>query len=177
MRAHDRERVQRDARGVSTGDALRGLHDGSRTGEREQTVLTPTLVLDPLRSVWGRIAFDPCAPPGKSLVDAEHEARLPLNGLAFRWIDRTYCNPPFVDLAPWLAPQIESGARVAWLVPVRPHRRWWRTWARTLDTIVFLNPFAFVGHTQTFPAPLCVGYRGHDAAQIVEAYRDLGEPL
>lgn len=185
------------------GDALRSLHEGGR--EREQTVFTPDLILDPLRSVWGGILFDPCAGPDglvwvectlckgtgrtkagkactpgslqRSSVNATHSIREPDDGLRYVWIDRTFVNPPFGTLEEWLAPQTAGLARVEWLVPVRPHRRWWRAWARTCDALIFLNPFAFKGHAQTFPAPLCAGYRGHDAAQIVEAYRELGEPL
>lgn len=189
-------------------DGLDGLH--GEPGEREQTVLTPSKILQPLRNVWGGpINLDPCAAPegpvwvacdgckgtgkrkdGKPCkckpphgawwqhtVNALVEVRLPDDGLAFPWIDCTFCNPQYDTLEPWLAPQIEEGARVAWLVPVRPHRRWWRRWARDCDAVIYLDPFAFVGHVQTIPIPICLGYVGHDVAAIVGAFADLGEPL
>lgn len=180
-------------------------------GAREQTVLTPALVLDPLRSVWDVIAFDPSAPPPgpvwvacdlcegtgirknargrpcrcgpehgawyEHTVRAIHECRLPENGLAKRWIDRTYCNPEYAVLEPWLDPATTEAARVAWLIPVRPHRKWWRAWARRCDLVVYLNPFAFVGHVQTIPIPICLGYRGADAAEIETAFREIGEAI
>lgn len=183
-------------------NALQSLHDGSLTGQREQTVLTPDLILDPLRRIWGAIAFDPCAGPAgpvwvpcslckgtglrkgrpcvtgswqTSSVNAMHTVREPDDGLRYEWIDRSFCNPPYADLECWLEPQ--TIGRTAWLVPVRPHRRWWRAWARTLDALIYLNPFAFKGHAQTFPAPLCLGYLGADAPLIVHAFRELGDPI
>ena len=44
-------------------DALQGLSDASRTGKREQTVLTGQPITDLLRAFWGDTCLDPCAPP------------------------------------------------------------------------------------------------------------------
>lgn len=175
-------------------NALQSLHVGGTY--REQTVGTPQKILDPLVNVWDRIEFDPCAAPegpievrcpckkfgGEPVQHAQtvvstHTSRLPQDGLALTWIDRTFCNPPYKLLKPWLAPSIAPGARVAWLVPVRPHRKWWRAWARDADVVVYLDPFKFLGHCQTFPAPMCIGYRGYDASTIVKAYEHLGSTI
>lgn len=188
-----------------TRDGLQGFH--GTPGPREQTVLTPEFLLAPLRTVWGGIVYDPCAAPegpvwvacdyckgtgtkknGKPCCDAPHggwyeqtvnaeiECRLPVDGLAESWIDASFCNPEFAKLKQWLFPPIEPDARVAWLVPVRPHRKWWREWARTV-MVIYLNPFAFVGHKQSFPAPMCIGYRGPEIEAIKQLYRKHGETI
>jgi hypothetical protein len=160
-------------------NALESLHNGSLAGKREQTVLTPQPIVDALVLLWGRICCDVSGPPGDSLLNAEHVIRPPADGLAYIWPDRSYCNPEYKHLAPWLLHEhIAPDARVAWLVPVRPHRKWWRQWARErVDEIIYLDPLAFVGHTQAFPAPLCVGYRGPDAHKVADAFADLGSPI
>lgn len=164
--------------------ALQGLADGSRTGKREQTVMTPPEILDPLREVWGKIAMDPCAPPqdAGSLVDADHEIRPPDDGLRYSWIDRTYCNPEYARMKSkpgergWLNPATEDGARIAWLIPMRSHRVWWRRWAASCDVVIALDPIAFMDYPSKFPAPLVLGYRGADADAIVAAFAHIGSP-
>ena len=164
-------------------NALDSLRDGTKAGKREQTVLTPDLILGPLRSVWGEIVMDPCAPSDReSRVRAAYEICLPHDGLGIPWMDRTFVNPPYKELKPkknrpgWLHhDQIQPGARVAWLVPVRTQRRWWRAWANEVcDRVIYLDPFCFVGYDNVFPAPMCIGYQGHDSERIVEAFRELG---
>lgn len=187
-------------------NALQSLINAKRLGTREQTVLSPHLVLNPLRSVWGGIGLDPCAPEEDRIwvpcgrckgtgmhkkkpcrlcvephgawfeptVKAEVEYVLPQDGTALPWLDRTYCNPTYDKLKDWLDPDAPKDARIAWLIPVRPHRKWWRAWARTCSTIVYLDPFAFVGHCDKYPAPMCLGYRGPDADDIEAAYAGLG---
>ena len=191
--------------------ALSSLADGTRSGKREQTVLTDTAILNLLAALWPEgVALDPCAPPegpitvpcdvkrkGKHPDDCKHcggssattqrytldparAVRLPDNGLSLMWSSRTFCNPPYRDLAPWLHhDQIEPGAEVLWYVPCRPNRRWWRSWARGLDELIALNPQTFKGYKNQMPAPLVLGYRGHRSAilrQLCVAY-DLGEPI
>ncbi len=194
-------------------NALQSLHNGSLTGKREQTVLSPAKILKPLRSVWDRIQLDPCAapvgpvwvpctvkgcknePPGRTACRHCHgaggvlaydqvRAQIPIrkseggDGLAAPWCDRTYYNPPYDVLKPWLAvDRIPNGARAAGLVPVRSHRTWWREWARRQDVVIYLNPFRFEGHSSTYPAPMCLGYKGHDHKEIVEAFAGLGGVL
>lgn len=163
-------------------NALDGLH--GKPGPRKQTILTPDYILGPLRRVWGDIHLDPCAPPlgVESRVGATREIRLPDNGLDVPWSDCTFVNPPYRELKKWLTEfrMVHHEVRIAWLIPVRPHRAWWRTWASEfVDTVIYLNPVTFVGYEQTFPTPLCLGYRGEDSDEIVREYSlaGLGEPL
>lgn len=48
---------------VTTTNALTSIRTG-KVGAREQTILTPETILGPLRSIWGRIGFDPVHVPG-----------------------------------------------------------------------------------------------------------------
>ena len=45
--------------------------------------------------------------------------------------------------------------RVVLLCPFRPHRRWFAEYTCGYP-VSSLAPFAFEGHKQAFPAPLCV---------------------
>lgn len=110
-------------------------------------------------------------------VQAEHTIRLPDDGLRYVWIDRTFVNPQYDALKSWLSHEGTGDGRLAWLIPVRTHRKWWRAWARTMDVVIYLDPFAFAGHCDKFMAPICLGYRGFDADVMVAAFADLGAPL
>lgn len=81
------------------------------------------------------------------------------DGLAEAWPERTYFNPPFDALAPWLA-KYRAAWEVVGLVPVRTHRRWFRESIARSTSVHFLDPLKFVGHSAAFPAPLCLLYRG-----------------
>lgn len=61
-------------------------------GPREQTVLTPQVIVDGLLCLWGAIGYDPCWAPG-ALTNPEHKTST--RGLRDPWRDRTYCNPPY----------------------------------------------------------------------------------
>jgi hypothetical protein len=141
--------------------ALKGLVDGSRTGHREQRVHTPEPVIRVLRSLWPEgIAFDPCGSPD-SIVGAADQAypEIGRDGLAEPWPERTFFNPPYDNLAPWLARYREAWEIVG-LVPVRTHRVWFRAALAASSAVVWLDPLKFLGHGAAFPAPLCLLYRG-----------------
>lgn len=143
------------------GDALLSLVDGSRTGTREQRVHTPSSVMRALAGLWPEgIAFDPCGSPD-SIVGAADQCypEIGRDGLVEAWPERTYFNPPFDDLAPWLA-KYRAAWEVVGLVPVRTHRRWFRESIQQSSSVHFLDPLKFVGHSAAFPAPLCLLYRG-----------------
>lgn len=134
-------------------------------GNSEQEVRTPPYVIRiVMRAFAGGIALDPCAPTrAQPSFEAARYVREAEDGLALPWVDRTYVNPPFGNLAPWLAKASIEGSpqcRIVMLVPVRTHRRWFRSALRSADAsgggIFFLDPVKFLGHSAGFPAPLCL---------------------
>ncbi len=141
--------------------ALQSLWNGSLTGKREQTVLTPYWLLDCLVCEWDGIACDATPDP-----DNRVPAKLHLNldegydGLLCAWFDATFANPEYVDLKAWLDKAMREAAcgfRIALLGPARGHRKWYRAAqrsARATGGIVQFDPFAFKGHKDKFPAPL-----------------------
>lgn len=137
-------------------DALTGLTNGSRTGKREQTVLTPPWVLDLLWIEWGVVVLDPCAEasPGntRALVHWTRE----VDGLSREWPGYNFANPPFDKLRKWLEHAAKQRGPTALLGPVRPNRKWYRAAARSADAVIELDPLAFQGFDQPFPAPLSI---------------------
>lgn len=141
--------------------------------DREQTVFTPQNVLDVPQRLWGRIQYDAChGHPGfvtnkrkgkpdhvvavESLVNAV--AATDCLGLIMPWPKHSWINPPFNVLAAWLAMSMLQNEEHMMLVPVRPHRKWWREWSRVAE-VAALNPIRFVGHDGTFPPPLVLAHR------------------
>lgn len=138
----------------------------------EQEVRTPPDVIARIVRAFGghSIALDPCAPTRSApSFHADRYVREAENGLLFPWVDRTYANPPFADLAPWLekahqtAREAEAEGlcpRIALLVPARTHRAWFQdaliSCTRHNGAATFLRPVKFVGHKGAFPAPLAL---------------------
>lgn len=146
----------------------------------EQEVRTPPDVIARVVRAFGGptfagsgIALDPCAPsksPPSFHADRYVRAGEGSDGLGglspdLTWPDRTYANPEFADLVPWLAKARLHAAqahrpRIVLLVPARTHRAWFQ--AAVLSTaalggaVAFLGPVKFVGHKGAFPAPLCL---------------------
>lgn len=111
----------------------------------------------------------------ESQVNAER--RTDYQGLTAPWIDKTFCNPPYKTLEEWLEMSLKQTTDHVILVPVRPHRVWWRAWAREME-IVYLNPVKFMGHDQCFPAPLCLARPGPSVAMtLVCEMMGLGEAI
>jgi hypothetical protein len=104
----------------------------------------------------------------RSLVNAT--AWTDCDGLTAPWPDGTFANPPYDKLKDWLAWSLEQNTDHVMLVPVRPHRKWWREWARKCGELVYLNPVTFEGHSQSFPAPLCLARR-----VTSQSYNPLGD--
>ncbi len=125
----------------------------------------------------------PCGGLGGSFqldsINPERSVRISEGGDGLKeiWGSSTYVNPPYDDLAPWLLHEMVAGCTI-WLVPVRPHRKWWRRWAKG-TTVGYLNPQKFKGHHQTFPGPLCLGMRHGDKELFTNLLKDsgLGEVL
>ena len=141
--------------------------------DREQTVFTPQRILDVPQRLWGRIQYDAChGHPGLAInkrkgkpdhvVDVESivnaVASTDCLGLIMSWPKYTWVNPPFNVLGAWLMMSLLQDAEHMMLVPVRPHRKWWRKWRRDAE-VVALDPITFVGHDGSFPAPLVLAHR------------------
>ncbi len=145
-----------------------------------QTVITPPYLMNRLRSVWETITLDPCAAPKDlpTFVNAKYAIRLPDDGLKYKWPDRTFVNPPYKFLKDWTATYqlTDPDARVAWLVPLRSHRKWWLRWAVTSDVIIALAGVKFHGYSAKFPAPVGLVYFGYDHGEIVDAFSGVGAP-
>lgn len=160
-----------------TPDALRSLIG---QGEREQEVLTPPRIIDALLRLWpSGIALDPCAPtdPAKRLVPAaQFYDGVDGDGLRDPWLDHTYANPPYDDLARWLAKGLREAhcgrIEVVELVPARTHREWFDLAA--WDRVCLLRPLRFVGFANDFPAPLVALYAGTRPEAFDAAFGHLG---
>lgn len=164
-----------------TDNALNSLRRAGRKPGRSDSTFTPRGLIAAVAVETGGIDLDPaCHTDSPAFRRAAYRwvasgdtyalyspgtggvcRRDPLGGLSAPWFGITWVNPPYSDLRPWLAKSLEPGPEmVLMLVPVRPHRRWWRDWAAQQNEIAWLDPFAFERHTNTFPAPLCIGCRG-----------------
>jgi hypothetical protein len=167
-------------------EALRSLI-GNKA--REQTVFTPPCIMAVVNGLWVRVEYDPChGHPGAVLNRHGRKARdrkeLPEDpvsqvlggyavatescvnarrrtdslGLILPWPHKTFCNPPYKFLAAWLGMSLLQDTEHILLIPARPMRKWWRAWRREAE-VVALDPVAFVGHDQCFPAPLVLAHR------------------
>lgn len=165
---------------MTTGDdALTGFATGNRKGKpaaRNQSVLTPLLVVDLCKALWGQIALDPCW-EGGAITDPEYKFDIVngQDGTKLGWVPKTFINPPYDSLQPWLEHGRKQPLEQVWLIPVRSHRRWWRKFRdEHLDVYVELNPIKFLGYQQFFPAPLLLGYTGNQVADFFKYSEPLG---
>lgn len=153
-------------------DALRHFATGpGRDGERPQEILTPPEIILPLYALWGVVVLD--AAGSRKHTIAEYTAYE--GGTSAPWPDRTYCNPPFKYLKLWMAHMVASHGRTCMLAPVRPHRRWFRQYAAVCQCMVWLNPIAFVGYDQKFPAALCLLFLADELEHVRLLFDHLGE--
>ena len=165
--------------------AVRSLFGAKK---REQTVYTPQCIIDALLKLWPEgIALDPCSGPDSIVPATVAFMRVECgfaklaggvqspgrDGLSIPWPERTYFNPPYNDIKPWLDKFVES-YEVVGLVPVRTHRKWWRYAAWHASEICYLDPLKFHGYEQTFPAPLCAMYNGGRSTSFRQAFAPLG---
>jgi len=173
---------------------MRGLATGNREGkpeEREQQIYTPWEIISVCLATWGRIELDPCSGPD-SQVPAIVRYDEHVDGLTSPWVNGTYWNPPYADLAAWLNKSDrenligmnalcdpdhagpDGSYEQIGLFPVRPNRVWWCEYMSTIPTVVaWLRPIKFVGFKSGFPAPLVLIYTGSNT----EAFREAVKPL
>lgn len=154
---------------ASTGD----------TGKKPQRVHTPPLILEPFRKFWRKgIACDPCASPD-GLVEAsmkfgpDYEVKC---GRSVPHPPRTFGNPPWGELKKWLPHFAEQPDEQVLLIPVRARRSYWRdfVWGGGCDAIIWLNPFAFVGHKYEFPGDVALTYKGRRQGAFGVCFGHLG---
>lgn len=87
-----------------------------------------------------------------------------------RWADGTFINPPFADKGPevtlanfrdFCEAFAATEKETLFLCPVRSRRRWWReSILFQADAIAWLDSIHFEGHSQAFPADVCLAYKG-----------------
>lgn len=147
--------------------ALAGFY-GSK--KREQVICTPPYLLEPISRAMGGIALDAagCMGSPASLL-AERVYYEGDNGLIKPWADRTFCNPPYADLADWLekaSSEAPAGYQIAVLCPVRTKTLYWWRYADTADAIAWLKPVKFLGFEGTFPESCCLLYWGRRKLQF-----------
>lgn len=144
-------------------NALQSLIDGSLSGKRPQEVCTPSWMWLKLQLEWGFIACDVCSNYGCN-VDADAHWLGPrwdhIDGLVETWPPFSFCNPEFDKLKLWMPHAAEQQGPLAFLTPVRPHRKWYRRFESQVDAVIEFSPFAFEFHKHTFPAPLALLCKG-----------------
>lgn len=134
---------------------------------------TPQHIFDWIERDWGPFSLDPCATPDNAkcetyFTDAD-------NGLAQDWGEHmVFCNPPYSEIAAWVAKgkdAAQRGACVVILVPVYSGAAWWHEHVPAAAHVVFIRgKFKFVGaaHNPMFYTALLVFARTMRAgAQIV----------
>lgn len=168
-------------------------------GERPQEIYTPQPIVAALLRMWPHIELDPCHGPDSIVLARRHYYVPPTliqtpagrtkrifrpgpgdsDGLSLAWDSFTYCNPPFALLREWMikaALEARQHPEIAVLVPVRPHRTWWRDIRSTASATAWLNPVTFVDYPSAFPAPLALLYWGRllENFKSAIAHYDLG---
>ena len=176
------------------GDAVRrapGRRSSPGTSTRPQEVYTSQPIIDGILRLWPEgIALDPCGGP-RSIVPAARSYFVPgrrrgdkvtyvarageEDGLALPWCERTYCNMPFGLLQRWLEKAAGEPDEQILLAPVRTQRNWFLDALELADQTIWLDDVRFLGFRESFPAPLCLLYRGErDAAA---AFAELGREV
>lgn len=159
------------------GSALTRMATGDTT-ENEQRIHTPMSVLRPVYQLWPEgVACEPYSSPDSLVVaDEKHGPEFEIKDSLFvPWPDRSYINPAYNDLQRAFAHGMQFDEQV-WLIPVRPHRKWWRKARRACDLVVWMDPLKFVGYDQSFPAALAIFYRGRRRFDAHDLFAPLGDP-
>jgi len=81
-------------------------------------------------------------------------------GLDREWGGRTFVNPPYSDIAKWVAyafEQSQKGKLVVMLIPSRTDTRWWHNYIMRAKEIRFIKGrLKFGGSKNSAPFPSCV---------------------
>jgi hypothetical protein len=148
----------------SSTDAHRAL---AGVQKRNQTVLTPRPILDAcLRALGdGQFDLDPCTTAENPVGARSYFLELGTQLEWSRFGKNAWVNPPYDSLEEWMKHAYGQSLALSGpvgsylLIPLRPQRGWWVTYAARANWIRTLAPFPFVGQKHTFPAPLVLlGY-------------------
>ena len=144
----------------------RAKHPMLNTGEIDQEIRTPAEIIARVLVAFGNlgIALDPCAPTRSDpSFAAERYVREADDGLSVPWVDRTFANPPFDPLEPWLEKAVAEAARpsatprrIVVLAPWRSHRAWFRRALASADSVTIEPIVRFHGFRAGFPAPIAL---------------------
>ncbi len=138
--------------------------------------LTPKYVLDTL----GSFDLDPCAAPSPRLWDtARRHIELPEDGLTVKWEGRVWMNPPYSEVALWIAKLARHGNGVA-LIFARTEVRFWHRdiWPKASGILFLEGRLTFLKEDGSKPvgnsgAPsVLVAYSEYNAKSL----RDCGLP-
>lgn len=92
-----------------------------------------------------------------------------IGGSMLRWL-----NPPFANIAPWVAKCVAEsakGARIAVLVPAAVGSRWFNLYVRPYAYVLELTPrVTFVGHATAYPKDLLLCYYSRERMVGREAW-------
>lgn len=108
-----------------------------------QAMLTPSYVLEPIRTVLGGIGLDPCTEPDNP-TRADSFYHLPMDGCSLPWGASTvFCNPPYGEARNrWVEKCIDtyrSGSRVVLLIPSHTETQIFQRALSHAETVLFVQ--------------------------------------
>jgi len=116
--------------------------------ERDQFAQTPPWLYQLLHEKYN-FTFDPCP------------ANPDFDGLTADWGKSNYVNPPYKHIKRWLKKAVHErnkGNKSVFLVPLRPHCRYWQklVLGEASDVFLIMDKIAFQGYEGAFPGSLCI---------------------
>lgn len=122
---------------------------GPHFSSARQDWKTPKAFYQALDSEF-RFDFDPCPPNPK------------FDGLSVEWGHRTFCNPPYNQIAKWVAKanyEAAKGKTVVLLIPSRTDTKWWHDYCMKAREIRFIKgrlKFDDFKNSAPFPSAIVV---------------------
>lgn len=123
--------------GTATGEAadMSALMPKVRPGFTSDSRATPPELYAALDAEFG-FTLDPCPLDASATAGASLWGK---DGLRADWRGhRAFCNPPYSDIAPWLAKALEADLAV-YLLPVKSDMRWWHDYAMRANEVRFVR--------------------------------------
>lgn len=108
-----------------------------------QAMLTPSYVLEPIRTLMGRIGLDPCTEHDNP-TRADTYYCLPEDGAVLPWgEDSIFCNPPYGEAKDrWVercCAEATGGKRIALLLPAHPETQTFHRALRAAETVLLIR--------------------------------------